>query len=614
MRKLVFIFLLLFSFNHCWSAGKGNQIKTNNYNAWTERGASRTSGVAPLSVHFTAGSPGTTTAARDFHNLDYTWDFGDPGSGRWGTSGKPRNLAKGPVTTHVFEAPGRYTVKLTVKKGTTAVDSKTFNIEVDDPDSVYSGIKTTCVSDKANNDFTGCPANARKVATDNLGDITRHVKAGTRILFRRGSSWTTAGISFPPNAGPVTIGAYGSGKGRDASGIYTNAPLITVKGGSFCKLDNIQDWRITNLRLVNNERTGGPFGGAFNMQRVLFQRLRIEGFSVGIGWSHWNDDRNLMTIDQMVISDCDLKNAENNVIYAGGERIALLGNTIQNAMTSHVVRIWQAYLGVISNNIISGSSIEDKTGRHALKLHGPGYSSFDNAREYGPPAVGTALLEHRTEFAVVSDNVFGSSGPWPVMMAPQDGFTDSLLSDIIFERNRIITNYGKKSPRDVSVALHIAARNVTVRNNIFNGTGSGSDYTAIEILNEGRQPAPQGVEIYNNTIYRSDNTAGNGRYGIIIRKTARQTIVKNNLIVFPGPKVPIVAINNSSSDLIEQNNLLTGTPGFIDPDNRDPLKANFNLRPGSPAINAGAVVPVHEDIDNNARPDGNYDIGAHERR
>ncbi len=613
MQKLLFLLLLLFSFNHCWSAGEENQIKTNN-NARVERGASRTSGVAPLSVHFTAGFSGTTSAARDYHNLDYTWDFGDPGSGRWGTSGKPKNIAKGPVTTHIFETPGRYTVKLTVKKGTTTVDSKTFDIKVDDPDSVYSGSKTTCVSDKANNDFKGCPAGARNVATDNLNDITRYVKPGTRILFRRGSSWSTAGISFPPNAGPVTIGAYGAGKGPDSSGVYTNAPLITVRGGSFCKLDNIQDWRITNLHLVNNEKTGGPFGGAFNMQRILFQRLRIEGFSVGIGWSHWNDDRNLMTIDQMVISDCDLKNAENNVIYAGGERIALLGNTIKNAMTSHVVRIWQAYLGVISNNIISGSSIEDKTGRHALKLHGPGYSSFNNAREFGTPAVGTGLLEHRTEFAVVSDNVFGSSGPWPVMIAPQDGFTDALLSDIIFERNRIITNFGKKSSRDVSVALHIVGRNVTVRNNIFNGTGSGSDYTAIEILSEGRQPAPLGVAVYNNTIYRSDNTSGNGRYGIIIRKTARQSIVKNNLIAFPNSRVPKTAISNSSSDLIEQNNLLTETPGFLDPDNRNPLRANFNLQPASPAINAGADVPVYEDIDNNSRPNGKYDIGAHERR
>ena len=78
--------------------------------------------------------------------------------------------------------------------------------------------------------------------------------------------------------------------------------------------------------------------------------------------------------------------------------------------------------------------------------------------------------------------------------------------------------------------------------------------------------------------------------------------------------MPIFAINNSSSDLIEQNNLLTNTPGFIDPNNRNPLIANFNLQPGSPAINAGVNVPVYEDIDDNARPNGNYDIGAHERR
>ena len=76
---------------------------------------------------------------------------------------------------------------------------------------------------------------------------------------------------------------------------------------------------------------------------------------------------------------------------------------------------------------------------------------------------------------------------------------------------------------------------VTVRNNIFNGTGSSNDYTAIEILSEGKQPAPLGVEVYNNTIYRSDNNSGNERYGILIRKTAKQSIVKNNLIAFQVP-------------------------------------------------------------------------------
>ena len=304
MYKSVYVFLLLLFFFQDGLYSRTNNKSINNHDikyVLTKPTASRTSGVAPLSVHFTAGFSNNTTTTRNFHNLDYTWDFGDPGSGTWGTSGKSKNTAKGPVTTHIFETAGTYTVYLIVKSGTTVVDTGSFKITVQDPDSVYSGINTICVSDTANKDFTGTPAGARLIATDDLSTIVRYATAGSRILLHRGSSWTTNGLSFPNNAGPVTIGAYGTGTGRDSSGIYNNAPLITVKGGSFCKLDNKQDWRITDLHLVNNERTGGPFGGAFNMQRILFQRLRIEGFYVGLGWTHWNDDRNLMTIDQMVI-------------------------------------------------------------------------------------------------------------------------------------------------------------------------------------------------------------------------------------------------------------------------------------------------------------------------
>lgn len=580
-----------------------------------EPAASRTSGVAPLSVHFTAGFSNSSSTVRDFHNLDYTWNFNDPGSGNWGTTGKSKNTAKSPVTTHIFETPGTYTVNLVIRNGITVIDTESFNIEVLDPDTVYGGTNTTCINNAGDTDFTGAPNGARTVSTNDLSGITQYATAGSRILFKRGSSWTTGGLSFPNNAGPVTLASYGTNGTMNALGIYDNAPLITVTGGSFCNLNNKQDWRITDLHLVNNDKTAGSLGGDYNMQRIILQHLRIEGFSTAIGWSHWNNDSNLMTIDQMVISDCDLKNSQSNVVYIGGERIALLGSIIQNSMDTHVARVWQAYLGVISNNIISGSSLDTDAGRHALKLHGPGYKSSTGVNEYGPPQVGTGLLENRTEFAVVSDNVFGSSGPWPVMITPQDELTNSLISDIIFERNRIITNFGEKSSRNVQIALHLTAWYITVRNNIFDGTGSDNDYAAIEIVSGGSQPAPLCIEVYNNTIYRSDNSTGFSRYGIIVSESATKTVVKNNLISFSGSLIPTAAIINNSTSLIEQSNLLTGSPGFIAPDNSygsDPYATNFNLNSGSPAINTGTDVPVYEDINNVERPVGIYDIGAYE--
>jgi len=62
----------------------------------------RTSGVAPLAVFFDAsGTTDIGVTTRPFHDLEYTWSFGDPGSGTWASGAQPgvssRNSATGPV-------------------------------------------------------------------------------------------------------------------------------------------------------------------------------------------------------------------------------------------------------------------------------------------------------------------------------------------------------------------------------------------------------------------------------------------------------------------------------------------------------------------------------------
>jgi hypothetical protein len=571
-------------------------------------GISRNSGVAPLSVHFTADLTASSSSSRAFHNYDYTWNFGDSGAGTWGTTGKSKNVAKGAVATHVYETPGSYTATLIVRNRSGVAASKTFQITVDNPDTVYSGTKTICVCDTASNSFAGSPPGALLVATDDLSTITQYAIAGRRILFHRGSAWSTGGLTFPNSAGPVTLGAYGSGVSADKLGIYSNAPRITVTSGTFCDLSDKQDWRIMDLQLVDATRSYGSFGGASNMQRILFLRVRVDGFSVGIGWSHYNSGTPPRTIDQMVVAECEMANGNLHSLYVGGERLALLGNIAKDARTSHVIRVWQAFMGVIQHNEISGSSLDTADGRHALKLHGPG------GNEYGTPADGNTRLANETAFSIISDNVFGGSGPWPVAIGPQDGGANEALWDIIFERNRIATAYGSQSSTPVQVALHVWGRYITVRNNIFDGTNSSNDYTAMIIARRGVEPPPVGVEIYNNTIYRQDNTVGNERIGIIVSNASSGTIVKNNLVSFPGATVPTVMINNSSVDLVSSNNLKTDTPRFNDPDNSNPLARNFGLLSSSPAVNQGTSVPVFDDFAGGTRPIGLFDVGALERQ
>ena len=130
----------------------------------------RTSGVAPLAVFFDAsGTTDVGVTARPFHDLEYTWDFGDPTAGTWAYGAQPgvssKNSATGPVAAHVFEKPGTYTVTLTAFDGTnTVTTSKT--ITVDDPDVVFAGSGTVCMSTSGT--FTNCPSGASHVTTSSL--------------------------------------------------------------------------------------------------------------------------------------------------------------------------------------------------------------------------------------------------------------------------------------------------------------------------------------------------------------------------------------------------------------------------------------------------------------
>ncbi len=569
--------------------------------------ASRASGVAPLAVHFSAEAARSTDSARPFHHDDFSWDFGDPAAGTWGPSGKPRNVARGAVAAHVYETPGTYTARLTIRRAEGGTSSQPFSITVLDPATVYAGTSTTCVSDATSSDFTGCPAGARQLATDDLTTVVASVTAGSRLLFRRGSTWTTGALAFPNSAGPVTVGAYGASTGTSSQGIHANAPRFVVSGGPFLTIDRKQDWRVMDLHLVDTTRQAESFGGALDMQRFLFLRVKVEGFGTALGWSHWNGTPP-KTIDQMVIADCELSDARTNVAYVGAERLALLGNVIADARESHVLRVWQAYKGVISHNVISGSSLDNTAGRHALKLHGPGNGPGTN--EYGTPLPSTGLLEHQTAFAVVSDNVFGSSGPWPVGIGPQDSAMDEALWDVLFERNRLVSSYGSQSATGVQIALNVWARDLTVRNNVFDGTASTRYYTAVAVSRRGGEPPATRVDVLHNTIYRADTAQELA--GVSVASPASKVVVRNNLVSFPGAAIGVL-LRDSSADLVADHNLLTATPGFVDPDNATPLSRDFRLGATSPALGQGVAVPVLEDFYGNARPATAPDLGACER-
>ena len=366
-----------------------------------------------------------------------------------------------------------------------------------------------------------------------------------------------------------------------------------------------------DLHLIDSTRSYSSIEGTNNVQRHLFLRLKIEGFGgSGLGWSGWSEAE-LMRKDDMVVASCDISNSADHSLFLGSERLALLGNVLSDAQDSHVVRVWHAYRSVISHNIISGSSITSGTGRHALKLHGPGYvEDCPDTCGLGARVPGTGLVDTRTEYDIISDNIFGASGPWPVAIGPQNDQYDERLSNIIFERNQFHSDYGTQSSSLVSVPLHLWARYCSVRNNIFDGIGSGSSYYAIEVSQHATEPPPTGIEIYHNTIYRGDSGSSN-HVGIWIWPEVTNSIVRNNLVSFPYATGIVTLLNDQSSDLVSSNNILVDDPDFVDPDNPNPLLRDFSVESDSEVINQGISVPVFDDFYGNSRPQESfYDIGA----
>jgi hypothetical protein len=575
--------------------------------------ASRTSGVAPLAVHFFADTAASTPTSQPFHDYEYVWDYGDSSSGNWATSGRSKNTDKGASAAHVYETPGTYTATLTVRDATSVVSSAIFTITVQDPNTVFSGTNTTCIS--TTSDFTGCPAGAAQVTTTNLGStLPSYTAAGRRVLLRRGSSWSISStISFPNNQGPVHIGAFGTCSSPDALGICSNAPSITVGSGYFINLDYKRDWRLADISFAG-PAASSVTDGYMDMRNILLFRLNASGFDTGYGWSHWrtNDSQ---YIDGMAMVSSKSRSTRTYGAYVGSERLMYMGNDIQDIGQSHVTRIWHGHQAVVNHNILAGSSISNTAGRQALKLHGPRLQGTEGTSA----AVGTfaqtgaAGLRNFTQFAVVSNNTIGSSGPWPVSIAPQNTVNGEAVSDILVEKNRVVNDYGTPSgfgPQDHGI--RIAGRYYTVRNNIINGSGTAGTFAGIRALWNGVEPTPLGHRIYNNTIYHT-GTVRNGARGVAIESVVANSIVRNNYVSFPNGTGGMSAVENASSTTTAGNNVLTSTPNFVDPNNPTPLSRSFALLATSTAaIDAGYAVPVYDDYDSASRRGGPIDLGAHE--
>lgn len=549
--------------------------------------ASRLSGVAPLVVFFDATSNTIPGEDRPFHHAQYTWDFDDP------TSLFP--TAGGALSSHVFGTSGNYAVRCNITTTGGFNDYAEQNINVLDPEIVFSGTGTICVS--TDGSFTDAPAGCTQVTTSSFDTAMTYASAGKRVLLKRGQTFTaTAPATVNITGGPPAyIGAFGSGSSPDTRGIYANNPIISSQVAIETNTLPIRgnDLRICDLSFMEgavSAESAGVIGADYRCDNVLLHRCYTSGF-----WSSVSFSQDLINFygsnphSGCSISQCHFESGRITTTYIGGIEMSIIGTHYDANILSHLCRVTFMNKGVIQGNLLENPGPT----RHALKLH-----ANQNRTLYGD----------YSQNIVISENIFkGDDNAWLVAIAPQDASPndDERIRDVLVERNRIIAEHG------VQVAYYTDCVDSTFRNNVI----VRPDYVTITsnlwgwwVVQRGAaSPVPSGLEIMHNTMHDDsagaseqvllfvDNYTGNP---IKLWNNCISTTGTTNFITYPGQS----SFSDSQGNITSNSATIT----FSDPSIYD-----FHPSTGSALLGAAVDAPVLIDFLGNTR--NNNDVGAYER-
>lgn len=479
---------------------------------------SRSSGAAHLYVHFSAVGTTSTATSRPWDELEYEWDFGDSGAGTWSLNGLPKNKAFGPIAAHVYETPGTYSPTVTIREpwgGVTKV-IELADVTVDDPDTVFAGADTVCISNTT--DHTGAPVGATLIdSTSTLSGIDAQIAAGRRVLLHAGHTFAgSTTITLDTDSG--LLGRYGTG--ADPILEFSNAgtgSLFTIGIGG-------NDWRIQQLEV---HATAVPVAGA----RILVgtggshpDRILVSRCSSDHSWSQgWfvNDtsaggrerEQNENCVYETIVNLDHLTTGAENALRGGGHKLAVLGCTLDTG-GQHNIRygFWREC--VISHNDLASTDSPDE---HNMKLHA---KDFDDD---------TAV----SRYIVISHNHVTGIAQFMVALTEESSSDDQRQEYAIVEKNFFIP-----TGQTVLSAVQIMTRYSAVRNNVVtidrkavNNT-SGNDWFEVSRHTGGIGPVPLDVYVYNNTVF--DDRVNDEDVTAVRFSQGSGHIARNNLLYTPS--------------------------------------------------------------------------------
>jgi len=558
---------------------------------------SRSTGVAPLAVTFDAlGTTAPALTSLPFSEIYYAWTFGDPAGGAaWAYGTRPgvnlKNEAIGPVAAHVFEthSASPYTVTCWAfyldSGGTLHSGSSTTSITVTNPDTVFSGTNTICISQNstpiAGQD--GAPAGCAVQQVTSWSAVQGLASTYKRILLKRGDVW--------PNEGGITIGASQAGPGLIGAYGTGNKPVIT--NGNI-RIET-PDWRVVDLFFTGATQDERTWSSGLNTRPGCVDALFLR---TDVRWcfelTSFVGSTGVYLVDGVVGLVSDQANDARGYANwtADVSRIAFLGTRFHGS-NAHTVR-WQG----VDTAVFSNSTVEEPKG--------PASWSMLTIRGKANSVTTGVWNGLWTENVVVSDTYIASGPPTAYAtfsVAPMNAESAERLRNVIVERNHVVSLGSEAMIFAVSTGL-------TVRNNILQSLNS----TALSLFSQSTAGTPDSTQgfIYNNTLYRPNASVWPSSSAIAMQSRVTGQVIRNNIAYAPGSTSPtmfggaaVEGTNYTQSNNSSNAQVLSNRPWA----SATPVVAADFTPSASYAVDGGTWVPVYKNYFGTTAS-GTREIGA----
>jgi PKD repeat protein len=408
----------------------------------------------------------------------YDWDFDDP-RGRF-------DHLQGFNAAHVYDQPGRYTIRLTVTDETGDAQSATATIVIS-PDNR----RRIYVSPEGSDSNTGLTPEA---PFRSLGRAFKAVKDNCEVLLRAGAKYETS-VAFSINHRDILIGRYDSG---------ADPVVVRTKGSGSMALgtENHCDGVTIEHITFQSPYAADPNGPA---PKVGVSAIRAGGRNITVrncSFMNLDDAVNANGSPHgLLIEDCtspSVTGLRGYFLWGQGSDIVVLGNTVANSTREHNLRVTGVQRMLVAENT---------------------FANLDRRpADPGDESKGCIEMHRGSDFYIVHNNV--TDGPVRTGPLGLNEEASSATDWVVIDGNTL---------QDTKIFVNSGSHHIMVRNNIVRNERD----QAVTIGGPDKQGRISGdLSIINNT---GINDSDSGSF-LRLWGHADGIILKNNLFIAPGLK------------------------------------------------------------------------------